>query len=205
MPERSLPGEFTKGIIEQNPLLILMVGLCPSLAITTEIKNAVAMGAAVIVVLFCSNLIISIFRKVIPAEVRIPCFIVIIASFVTMVDIIFKAYLPPAINAQLGIFIPLIVVNCIILYRAEAFASKTGIARSALDGLGMGVGFTCAIVLIATIREFLGAGTIWGYTWMPAASPFEYVPAPIFGMAPGAFIVLGLVLGLMNRLQGRKA
>ena len=205
MAERSLVGEFTKGIFEQNPLLVLMVGMCPSLAVTTEVKNAVAMGVAVIAVLTCSNVIISLLRKVIPQEVRIPCFIVVIASFVTMVDLLFKAYLQPELNAKLGIFIPLIVVNCIILYRAEAFAYKTGVVRSLIDGLGMGAGFTLAIVIIATIRETLGAGTFWGYQWCPLSSPLQYVPASILIQAPGAFIILGLLLGAINLVKRVRA
>ena len=149
-------GEFTKGIIKENPTFVLMLGLCPTLAVTTSVQNAMAMGLAVIGVLTCSNLIISLVRKLIPKEVRIPCFIVIIASFVTMTELLMKAYMPDDINRALGIFIPLIVVNCIILGRAEAFASKNGVIASALDGLGAGVGFTLAVSVVAAIRELLG-------------------------------------------------
>ena len=204
MAETSLQGEFTKGLFEQNAVFMLAVGLCPTLAVTTALQNAVAMGAAVIFVLFCSNTLIALLRNVIPREVRIPCFIVIIGSFVTMVEIIFKGKLPPEINASLGIFIPLIVVNCIILYRAESFAYKNGVVRSMLDGLGIGLGFTLAICLVAVIREVLGSGTIWGYPWLPTSWSFRYVPAAILLQAPGAFLVLGLLLGFFNWWRGRK-
>ena len=200
MPEeRTLMGEVTKGFIEENAVFVLALGLCPTLAVTTGLKNAVAMGIAVIAVMICSNFIISLCRKVIPEQVRIPCFIVIIASFVTMVDIIFKAYLPPEINAALGIFIPLIVVNCAILNRAEAFAYNKTIGRSVLDGLGLGLGFTASISLLAGIREGLGSGTLWDYPWMPTFAPFEYVNMNVMVQAPGAFLALGLLMGLFNR------
>jgi len=197
--ERSLLGEVKKGFIEQNAVFVLALGLCPTLAVTTGLKNAVAMGLAVIAVMVCSNFIISLFRSYIPEQVRIPCFIVIIASFVTMVDIIFKAYLPPDINAALGIFIPLIVVNCAILNRAEAFAYNKGLGRSVLDGLGIGVGFTIAISILAFFREALGSGTLWDYPWVPSFSPLEYVSASVMIQAPGAFLALGLLMGLFNR------
>jgi electron transport complex protein RnfE len=204
MAERTLWGEFKKGLFEQNAIFALVVGICPTLAVTTALKNAVAMGAAVIFVLVCSNVLIGLLRNAIPQEVRIPCFIVIIASFVTMVEIIFKAKLPPEINASLGIFIPLIVVNCIILYRAEAFSSKHGVLRSLLDGIGVGVGYMMALCLISGIREFLGSGTLWGYAWLPVSWPVRYVPASILIQAPGAFLVLGLLLGFFNWLRGRQ-
>ena len=183
----------------------MAVGLCPTLAVTTGLKNALAMGVAVIAVLTCSNAIISLLRHIIPREVRIPCFIVIIASFVTMVEIVFKAYLPSEISAALGIFIPLIVVNCIILHRAESFAYKNNAAHSVLDGLGAGMGFTLAICLVAVVREVLGSGTLWGYPWMPTSSPVEYVPASILIQAPGAFLVLGLLLAGFNWLKGSRS
>jgi len=203
MPQRSLAGEFGKGLFKQNAVFVLAVGLCPTLAVTTALQNAVAMGVAVIFVLACSNTLVSALRKLIPGEVRIPCFIVIIASFVTMVEIIFKAKLPPEINASLGIFIPLIVVNCIILYRAESFGYHNGVVRSLLDGLGIGLGFTLAICLVAVIREVIGSGTIWGYPWVPTSWPVRYVPASILIQAPGAFLVLGLLLGFFNWLRMR--
>ena len=192
--------EFTKGIIRRNPVFVIVLGLCPTLAVTTSVKNGLAMGLAATAVLLCSNLIISAARKRIPDQIRIPCFIVVIASFVTIVELLMKAYLPPALNAQLGIFIPLIVVNCIILGRAEAFASKNGVFASVLDGLGIGTGFTLALLLIGLIRELTGAGTIWGYAVFPG-----YQPASIMIMAPGAFIVMGLLLGFFNYIGGRKA
>jgi len=192
-------GEFTKGIVKQNPTLVLMLGLCPTLAVTTSLKNALAMGAAVIGVLTCSNIIISLMRRFIPKEVRIPCFIVVIASFVTMAELLMRAYLSEQINAALGIFIPLIVVNCIILGRAEAFASRNGVIVSALDGLGAGIGFTLAVALVAVVRELLGNGSIWG---VPIAE--EMTPAAIMIQAPGAFLVLGLLLGFFAWLGQRK-
>jgi len=205
MADRSLASEFTKGLFEQNAVFVLAVGLCPTLAVTTALQNAVAMGCAVIFVLACANTLVSLLRRFIPAEVRIPCFIVIIASFVTMVEIVFKAKLPPEINASLGIFIPLIVVNCIILYRAESFGYHHGVVRSLLDGLGIGVGFTLAICLVASVREVIGSGTIWGYPWVPTSWSVRYVPASILIQAPGAFLVLGLLLGLFNYLRMRSA
>jgi electron transport complex protein RnfE len=205
MAKATFLQEFTKGIAKQNALFVLTVGLCPSLAVTTGLKNALAMGVAVIAVLTCSNIVIAAMRSIIPSEIRIPCFIVIVASFVTMIEIAFKAYLPPEVNAALGIFIPLIVVNCIILYRAEAFAYKNTTFRSALDGLGIGVGYTLAICLVATIREVIGNGTLWGYEWVPLSSPYEYVPARILIQAPGAFLLLGLLMGFFNWLRMRKS
>jgi len=204
--------EFTKGIIKNNPIFVLMLGLCPTLATTTSVKNAFAMGIAASAVLICSNVIISAFRKFIPKAVRIPCFIVVIASFVTIVDMVMKGYFYEQSKA-LSIFIPLIVVNCIILGRAEAFAYKNSVGRSLLDGLGAGVGFTLALLLIGTIREVLGAGTFWGYPlWlveraMPGGkvemvSP--YVPMTVLVMAPGAFIVLGLLMAFFIHLGHRR-
>ena len=192
-------GEFTKGIIKENPIFVLMLGLCPTLAVTTQVQNALAMGAAVIGVLTFSNIIISLIRRFIPREVRIPCFIVVIASFVTMTELLMKAYLSEEINRALGIFIPLIVVNCIILGRAEAFASKNRVIESALDGLGAGVGFTLAVVLVATIREILGSGSWFGIKLAEGIAPIS-----IMIQAPGAFLVLGLLLGLFTWLAERQ-
>ena len=192
-------GEFTKGIIKENPIFVLMLGLCPTLAVTTKVQNAVAMGVAVIGVLTCSNIIISLIRRFIPKEIRIPCFIVVIASFVTMTELVMKAYAPEEINRALGIFIPLIVVNCIILGRAEAFASKKDIISSALDGLGSGIGFTLAVVLVATVRELLGSGSFWN---IPLAEGIA--PISIMIQAPGAFLVLGLLLGFFAWLGSRR-
>ena len=204
--------EFTKGVIKNNPIFVLMLGLCPTLATTTSVKNAFAMGLAASVVLVCSNVIIAAFRNLIPKAVRIPCFIVVIASFVTIVDMVMKGYFYEQSKA-LSIFIPLIVVNCIILGRAEAFAYKNSVLRSLLDGAGAGVGFTLALLLIGTIREVLGAGTFWGYPlWlveraMPGGkvemvSP--YVPMTALVLAPGAFIVLGLLMAFFIHLGHRR-
>ena len=196
-----LREEFTKGIIRQNPVISLTpLGLCPTLAVTTSLKNGIAMGVATTAVLVSSNLIISIFKRLIPKEIRIPCYIVVIASFVTIVELTMQATLPPALNQQLGIFIPLIVVNCIILGRAEAFASKNTVAASFLDGLGTGLGFVLALALVSGIRELLGNGTLWGL-----AISGRYEPAATMIMAPGAFLVLGLLLGAYNLVRGRGA
>jgi electron transport complex protein RnfE len=193
MKELTVTQELTKGFFAQNPLFVLVLGLCPSLAVTTSVNNGLAMGAAVIFVMTCSNTIISIIRNIIPKEVRIPCFIVVIAAFVTMVELIMKAYMPPEIVESLGIFIPLIVVNCIIMCRAELFASKNSIFRSVIDGLGMGIGFTIALVIVSSIREVTGAGTILGIKVAES-----YQPASSMIMAPGAFLVLGLLLAYFN-------
>jgi len=193
-------GEFTKGIIKENPTFVLMLGLCPTLAVTTKVQNAVAMGMAVIGVLTCSNVIVSLIRRFIPKEIRIPCFIVVIASFVTMTELVMKAYAPEEINRALGIFIPLIVVNCIILGRAEAFASKNGVIVSALDGLGAGMGFTLAAALVAAVREVLGSGSFWN---IPLAEGIT--PVSIMIQAPGAFLVLGLLLGFFACLSSRRS
>lgn len=193
MAEQTKLREFTKGIFEYNPLFVLVLGICPSLAVTTSVKNGLAMGGAATFVLVCSNLIISILRAYIPREIRIPCFIVVIAAFVTMVELFMKAYLPPELNASLGIFIPLIVVNCIIMYRAESFAYKNKPLASVLDGAGLGLGWTLSLCLISSIRELLGEGTLFGLKISET-----YQPASVMIMAPGAFIVLGLLLGLFN-------
>ncbi|MEP9411771.1 MAG: electron transport complex subunit E [Candidatus Brocadia sp.] len=192
--------EFTKGIIQYNPLFVLILGLCPSLAVTTSVKNGLAMGGAATFVLVSSNFIISTVRSFIPREIRIPCFIVVIASFVTMVELLMKAYLPPELNASLGIFIPLIVVNCIILYRAESFAYKNKPLVSILDGAGAGMGWMLSLCLVSTIREILGEGTIFGLKVSET-----YQPAPVMIMAPGAFIVLGLLLGFFNWRKLRRS
>jgi len=195
-----LREELTKGIFKQNPVISLTpLGLCPTLAVTTSLKNGIAMGLAATAVLVSSNFIISSFKRFIPREVRIPCYIVVIATFVTIVELVMKAMLPPALNQQLGIFVPLIVVNCIILGRAEAFASKNTVGASLLDGIGMGAGFTLALAVISSIRELLGSGAIWGY---PIS--LSYLPAAVMVMAPGAFLVLGLLLGAYNLVMGAR-
>ena len=200
MAEQNNLKEFTKGILEYNPMFVLVLGICPSLAVTTSVKNGLAMGGAATFVLVCSNFIISIVRSYIPREIRIPCFIVVIAAFVTMVELLMKAYLPPELNASLGIFIPLIVVNCIIMYRAESFAYKNKPFASVLDGAGLGVGWTLSLCLISSIRELTGSGTLFGLKISES-----YQPASVMIMAPGAFIVLGLLLGFFNWQKLRKS
>lgn len=199
MAEQDNITEFSKGIFKYNPLFVLVLGICPSLAVTTSVKNGLAMGGAATFVLVCSNLIISLVRASIPREIRIPCFIVVIAAFVTMVELLMKAYLPPELNASLGIFIPLIVVNCIILYRAESFAYKNKPLASVLDGAGIGLGWTLSLCLVSSIREVIGAGTFFGIRLSNS-----YNPASVMIMAPGAFIVLGLLLGFFNWRKLRK-
>ena len=191
----SMATEFTKGFIRENPLFRLVLGMCPALAVTTMAINGVAMGLAATAVLVGSNLVISILRRFIPSQVRIPVFIVVIASFVTIIDMVMAAYFYE-LHKVLGLFIPLIVVNCIILGRAEAFASRNPILLSLTDGLGMGLGFTLALVILGSVREILGSGTIFGVPIF--ASGFE--PAVIMLLPPGAFLALGLLLGLMNKL-----
>ncbi|MFO0793817.1 MAG: electron transport complex subunit E [Candidatus Brocadiaceae bacterium] len=200
MAEESYQKEFTKGIFKYNPMFVLVLGICPSLAVTTSAKNGLAMGGAATFVLICSNFIISIVRSFIPKEIRIPCFIVVIAAFVTMVELLMKAYLPPELNASLGIFIPLIVVNCIIMYRAESFAYKNKPLASVLDGAGLGLGWTMSLCIVSSIREVLGAGMLFGLKVSES-----YQPASVMIMAPGAFIVLGLLLGFMNWRKLRKS
>ena len=191
---------FMNGIIDENPTFRMVLGMCPTLAITTAVSNGIGMGLATTVVLVCSNLFISLLRKVIPDEIRIPAFIVVIATFVTIVQLVIKAFLP-ALDAALGMFIPLIVVNCIIFGRAEAFACKNKPVAAIADGLGMGLGFTCAITLICAVRELFGAGTLLGMQVMPAG----YMPMDLLVKPAGGFIVLGLMMALMNKLLPKKA
>ncbi len=193
-----LTREFMKGLVRENPVLVLLLGLCPTLAVTTGLLNAIGMGVSATFVLVCSNVIIAIFKDFFPKKIRIPCFIVVIATFVTIVQMILKAYVPD-LDEALGIFIPLIVVNCIILGRAEAFASRSGVLASVLDGVGMGLGFTIALCIIAFFRELLG-------TWKLGGIPVTdggFQPASVMIMAPGAFIVLGLVLGAKAWIERR--
>nr|WP_312575973.1 electron transport complex subunit E [Sedimentibacter sp.] len=190
---------FTSGLLKDNPIFVQLLGMCSALAITTSAINGIGMGLAVTVVLVGSNIVISLMRKVIPDEVRIPAFIIIIATFVTIIDMFMHAY-TFELYQSLGVFIPLIVVNCIILGRAESFASKNGLVDSIIDGLGMGVGFTIAIVILGSIREFLGSGSILGLQILPAA----YEPMLIIILPPGAFIALGLLIGLVNNLSKKK-
>jgi len=192
--------EFNKGIIKENPSFRLVLGICPTLAVTTSVENAIGMGLAATFVLLGSNIFISLLRNFIPDKVRIPSFIVIISTFVTITDLIMAAYAPDLHNA-LGIFIPLIVVNCIIMGRAEAFASKAPLGLSIADAVGMGTGFTLALVLIGSIRELFGNGTLLGFEVMFAGYP----PAVIMILPPGAFLTMGLLLGLFNYISRRKA
>ncbi len=187
---------FNDGLFKENPIFVQLVGMCSTLAVTTSVKNGLAMGIAVTVVLMGSNLVISLLRNVIPDKIRIPSFIVVIATFVTIIDMFMKAYSPELYSA-LGIFLPLIVVNCIIFARAEAFASKNGIVPSLVDGLGMGLGYTLALTILSTVRELFGAGTILGYQIMPET----YQPASIAIMPPGAFIILGILIGIFNKVR----
>ena len=186
------------GIIDENPTFIQVLGTCPTLAVTTSAINGIGMGLSTMAVLVCSNLFISLLRKIIPDTVRIPCFIVVIASFVTIVQLLLTAFLP-ALNESLGLYIPLIVVNCIVLGRAEAFASKNGPLTSLCDGIGNGLGFTLALCFIGLIREFLGAGTLFGVTVLPEAFPKTLVMI----MAPGAFFTYGTLMAIFKRLIGK--
>ncbi|HHZ01334.1 MAG TPA: electron transport complex subunit E [Tissierellia bacterium] len=190
---------FKNGITKENPILVQQVGMCATLTITTSLLNGIGMGIAVIAVLTGSNIVISALRKFIPDEVRIPAFIIVIAAFTTMIDLLMHAYTFELYKA-LGVFIPLIVVNCIILARAEAFASKNSIVDSIIDGLGMGVGYLVAMILLSGIREILGNGTILGFRILPEA----YEPMMMAVQPPGAFILLGLLIGVVNYLSRRK-
>ena len=196
--KKSLGKEFTKGIVLENPVLRLVLGTCPTLATTTSVQSALGMGLAASIVLVCSNIVISALRKVIPSKVRIPAYIVIIATFVTIVQMLVKAF-TPELDEQLGVYLPLIVVNCIILGRAEAFAGKNPVLASAVDGLGMGIGFTAALFLMGTVREVLGAGSFYGIS-IPVLSQN---PMLIFILPPGGFFVFGILMACVNRLAER--
>lgn len=187
----SIKENLTKGLIRENPVLVLLLGRCPTLGVTTSALNGLGMGLATLFVLVMSNVVISIVKNLIPKKVRIPSFIVIIASFVTIVDLVMAGYVP-ALHEQLGLFIPLIVVNCIVLGRAEAFASKNSIGASAIDGLGMGLGFTFALVLLGSVRELLGNYSLFGFKFIEADGIILFV------LAPGAFLVLGLIIGFFE-------
>ena len=191
--KKSLGKVLFNGIIPENPTFRLVLGTCPTLAVTTSALNGLGMGAAATFVLVCSNIVVSLLRKFIPDQVRIPSFIVIICTFVTMVQLLMKAYLP-ALDESLGIFIPLIVVNCIILARAEAFASKNTVVSSAMDGLGMGIGFTLALTLMGAIRELIGNGSVFGQNLLGAS----YEPMLLIVLASGGFLTFGLLLGVFN-------
>lgn len=194
-------GILLNGIIKENPVLVLVLGTCPSLAVTTLAVNGLGMGVAATVVLVGSNIIISMLKNIIPDKVRIPCYIVVIAGMVTIVQLLVKAY-APSIDSALGVFLPLIVVNCIILGRAEMFANKNSVLDSLLDGLGMGMGFTLALLVMGSIRELIGAGTWMG---LPVTSNLTFIePMTIFILAPGGFFVYGLIIALLNKLTKGK-
>ncbi|MGB7605177.1 MAG: electron transport complex subunit E [Lutisporaceae bacterium] len=197
----SLYKDFSNGIIKENPVLRLVLGTCPTLAVTTAVFNGIGMGLAATAVLIGSNLIISLIKKIVPNEVRIPVYVIVIASFVTIVQMLIKAY-SPVLDKQLGIFIPLIVVNCIIFARAESFAAKNPPLNSVMDGIGMGLGFTIALVIISTFREVFGAGTFFGMQIFGAG----FKPALIMILPPGGFLVFGLTIAAVNKLTaGKKA
>lgn len=188
---------FKNGLINENPTFVQLLGMCPTLAVTTSLKNGIGMGLSVTFVLVLSNMIISLLRKAIPKKIRIAAYVVIIATFVTVVDLVLKAYIP-SLSKSLGLFIPLIVVNCIILARAEAFASKNTVLKSMADGLGMGIGFTVALAIISAVREILGNGTILD---IPLGISN---PAIIMILPPGGFLTLGLILGIINVIKAGK-
>lgn len=185
---------FTKGFIKENPILVLILGCCPTLATTSSTLNGLGMGIATTFVLVGSNVVVSMLSSVIPDKVRIPTFIVIIASFVTIVDLLMQAYVP-GLYEKLGIFIPLIVVNCIVLGRAEAFASKNSVLSSLVDGAGMGLGFTAALGILGAIREIIGSGSILGYKFIPGDGILVFI------LAPGAFIALGYMIAIVNKIR----
>lgn len=189
---------FFNGLLKENPTFVLFLGMCPTLAVTTGVTNAIGMGLSTTAVLICSNLVISLLRKFIPDKIRIASYVVIIAGFVTIVEMLMKAYLP-ALSESLGIYIPLIVVNCIILGRAEAFASKNNPLVSIFDGLGMGLGFTCSLTLIAAVREILGAGTFAGIPLFGA----NFQPVSMMILPPGAFLTLGILLAVINIISAK--
>ncbi len=195
--------EFTKGLFKENPIFVIALGLCPTLATSTMVINALGMGAGVIFVLVCSNIFISLLKNFIPDNVRIPAYIVVIASFVTIVQMVMEAY-APALYAALGVFVPLIVVNCIILGRAEAFANKNKVLPSILDGLGMGVGFTLALTLIALIREVLGSGTITLPGCVITVPVISIAPMRVIAFPAGALLVLRLLKAYFQYREGRK-
>ncbi len=187
------------GIVAENPTFVLMLGMCPTLGTTGSAMTGMSMGLATMGVLICSNVVISLIKNLVPAKVRIPAYIVVIATFVSVLQLVMEAYLP-ALNAMLGIFIPLIVVNCILLGRAEAFASRNGVFASCLDGIGIGIGFTLALTVLGAVRELLGTGRIFGAEIYP-----EAYGSLIFVLAPGAFIALGLLIALFTKIRESKA
>lgn len=199
MKENSFSERMYNGIIKENPTFVTMIGMCPTLAVTTSVINGIGMGMTTMVVLVLSNVFISALRKIIPDSLRMPCYIGVIASFVTLVELLLQAYIPFLYSA-LGLYIPLIVVNCIIMGRAEAFAGKNGILPSIYDGVGMGLGFTVGLIALGAVRELIGAGTLCGFSIMPAS----YTPVNIFIMAPGAFFVLAFLVAIMNKFMASR-
>ena len=197
--KQSVWKTFFNGLLKENPTLVLFLGMCPTLAVTTGVTNAIGMGLSTTAVLICSNIVISLLRNFIPNKIRIAAYIVVIAGFVTVVEMLMNAYLP-ALAGSLGIYIPLIVVNCIILGRAEAFASKNTVLSSAFDGAGMGLGFTGALVLISSVREILGAGSFAG---LPLFGP-TFQPVTIMILPPGAFLTLGVLLAIINIISNKR-
>ncbi len=195
----SFMQELTKGIIKENPIFVIVLGMCPTLAVSTSVNNAIGMGAAATFVLVCSNIMISLIKNITPDKIRIPVYVVVIAAFVSIVDMVMAAYIPD-LHKSLGLFIPLIVVNCIILGRAEAFANKNNVLNSLADGIGMGLGFTLALSVVATIRELLGNGTWYGLRIFPKT----YDPMLMAILAPGAFITLGFLMATINMLKEKK-
>ncbi|KKY00512.1 RnfABCDGE type electron transport complex subunit E [Paraclostridium benzoelyticum] len=194
-------GKIIKnGLVDENPVLVQVIGMCPTLAVTTSAINGLGMGLSTTAVLVCSNVVISMMRKFVPSKIRIPAFIVVIATFVTMVGMLLKAYIP-ALDKALGLFIPLIVVNCLILARAESFASKNKPGASAVDGVGMGLGFALSLTVLGSIREILGNGSLFGFTLFGAS----FQPALLFILPPGAFLTLGFLLAGFNKLKDKKA
>lgn len=190
---------FKNGLINENPVLVQVIGMCPTLAVTTSAINGLGMGLSTTAVLLCSNIVISLIRRLIPSKIRIPSFIVVIATFVTIVGMLLKAFLPSLDNA-LGLFIPLIVVNCLILARAESFASKNNVIESAVDGVSMGIGFSMALTVLGSIRELLGNGTLFGLGLLGSS----YQPALLFILPPGAFLTLGFLLAGINKLRKKE-
>lgn len=195
----SLKKHLEQGLLFENPTFIQVLGMCPTLAVTTSAINGIGMGLSVVVVLIGSNVLISLLRNIIPSKARIPAYIVVIASLVTVIDMLLQALFYDTLYQQLGLYIPLIVVNCIILGRAEAYASKNTVADSALDGLSMGLGFTMALTILGSVREILGAGTLFGISILPAS----YQPITILLMAPGGFFVLGLLMAGFNSFKNK--
>lgn len=187
---------ITKGIIKNNPTFVLVLGMCPTLGVTSSAINGMGMGVATMAVLIMSNIVISLIKNLIPDKVRIPAFIVVIASFVTIIEMLMQAYVP-SLYASLGVFIPLIVVNCVILGRAEAFASKNGVVDSALDGIGIGLGFTLSLTAVGMVREALGSGSIFGLSFADSGMPLLFI------LAPGGFLVLGYLMVLFNKVAKR--